>query len=125
MEGRNVRTFARQCKAFRLVVTRLPPKGAAADLATSIGLGQCLATIAYGQLIAENAARLGVRADLVSAVFHSLVNDLGSSALSLASIAAIDSASRTLLRRMVAVPRTTVADWELVCERLTDSGTKG
>ncbi|HZN66599.1 MAG TPA: acyl-CoA dehydrogenase family protein [Tepidisphaeraceae bacterium] len=125
LAGRNVRTFARQCRAFRLFVTRNPPKSAAPDLATSIGLGQCLATIAYGQLIAENAARLRVPADLVSAVFHGLVNDLSASALSLASMAQTDSAGRTLLRRMVAVPRTTAADWESVCERLAESGPKG
>jgi hypothetical protein len=122
---RNVRAFARQCRAFRLFISRRQLGGPTTDLATSIALGQCLATIAYGQLIAENASRFRVPAELVAVTFHSLVSDLTTSALSLASMPQTDSASRNLLRRMVRVPRTAAADWEFVSERLTGNGAKG
>ena len=122
---RNVRKFSRQCKAFRHFIGRYPPKGATADLATSIALGHCLATIAFGQLVAENAGRLAVPAELVSAVFHSLVMDLSTSALSLASMAQTDSKARILLRRMLVVPRTAAADWEFVAERFAGASPRG
>ena len=121
----NVCRFARQCKAFARLVRRYPPRGAAADLATSIALGHCLATIAFGQLVAENAARLLIPAELVSAVFHSLVIDLSTSALSLASMANTQLNGRRTLRGMVAVPRTTTADWEFVAERLAGACPRG
>jgi acyl-CoA dehydrogenase len=117
----NVRKFARQCKAFARLIRRYPHRGAAADLATSIALGSCVATIAFGQLVAENAARLLIPAELVSAVFHSLVIDLSTSALSLASMAQTDSNARILLHRMVIAPRTMTADWEFVAERFAGS----
>jgi hypothetical protein len=90
-----------------------------------MALGHCLATIAFGQLVAENAARLLAPADLVSAVFHSLVIDLSASALALASTVQTDPGARKAARRMVAVPRTTPADWESVAERLTGAGARG
>jgi acyl-CoA dehydrogenase len=122
---RNVRKFARQCEAFGRFVGRHPRGVAGADLATSMALGHCLATIAFGQLVAENAARLLAPADLVSAVFHSLVIDLSASALALASTVQTDPGARKAARRMVAVPRTTPADWESVAERLTGAGARG
>lgn len=122
---RNVRRFARQCQAFAHFIRRYPPKGAAADLATSIPRGHCLACIAFGQLVAENAARLIVPAELVSAVFHSLVMDLSTAALSLASMAQTGPKARILLHRMVIVPRTTTEDWEFVAERLTRTSPRG
>jgi len=121
---RNVRRFARQCQAFRRFISRRP-KGEAPDLATSIGLGHCLATIAFGQLIAENAALLLAPAELVSAVFHSLVIDLSTSALSLASMVHPQLKGTSHLRRMVVVPRTTANDWEFVAGRLTGACPRG
>ena len=121
---RNVRRFARQCQAFRRFISRRP-KGEAPDLATSIGLGHCLATIAFGQLIAENAALLLAPAELVSAVFHSLVIDLSTSALSLASMVHPQLKGTSHLRRMVVVPRTTADDWEFAARRLTSACQRG
>ena len=121
----NVRKFSRQCKVFRHFFSRYRHKVAAADLATSVALGHCMATIAFGQVVAENAARLLVPSALVSAVFHSLVIDLSTSALSLASMAETELRGRNLLRRMVIVPRTTTADWEFVAERLTGASVRG
>lgn len=115
----NVRTFARQAKALRLCLRAGRCKRAlAAGTETALALGQCLATVAYGQLIAENAARLGVAPALVSAVFHLLVNDLSGSALALASSPDLGPAGRALVRRVVAVPRTSRADWDDVAGRV-------
>ena len=122
---RNVRRFARQCEAFGHFISRYPPRDATADLATSIALGRCLAAIAFGQLIAESAARLLVPAALVSAIFHSLVIDLSTSALSLASTVRTEPKGRNLLRQMVIVPWTTTADWEFVAEQLTGTSPRG
>ena len=112
---RNVRAFVRQAKAFRHLVRRRPrARATSADLETSLALGQCLATIAYAQLVAENSTRLDVPAPFVSAIFHSLVSDLSGLALALASIAHLDTATRVSARRMIAVPRTTCAEWDSV-----------
>jgi acyl-CoA dehydrogenase len=116
---RNVRLFVRQAKAFRRLIRRQPPgHSTPANLETSLALGQCLATIAYAQLVAENCARLDVPTPLVSAIFQSLVSDLSGLALSLASISHLDPAYRVLARRMVAIPRTTSAQWEFVSGRV-------
>jgi acyl-CoA dehydrogenase len=123
---RNVRAFVRQAKAFRRLIRRQPPARATApDLEISLALGQCLATIAYAQLVAENSTRLDVPAPLVSAIFHSLVSDLSGLGLSLASISHLDPATRVLARRMVAVPRTTRAEWEFVSGRVAAPGPQG
>jgi acyl-CoA dehydrogenase len=122
---RNVRKFARQCEAFARFVGRYHPRRAEADMATSVALGHCLATIAFGQLVAENAARLHAPLGLVSAVFHSLVVDLSTSALTLASLVQTEPGHKNPLRRMVAVPRTSTADWEAVAGRLTGAIPRG
>ncbi|HEX4054033.1 MAG TPA: acyl-CoA dehydrogenase [Tepidisphaeraceae bacterium] len=109
----NARLFAKQVRAFRLFI-RHRPRTLAADTRTAIAVGQCLATIAYAQLIAENAARLGIPSQIISAIFHQLVNDLSVSALSLSSSHRLDATSRILIRRLVAVPQTPDADWDFV-----------
>ena len=91
-----------------------------ADPRVSLALGQCLATIAYAQLIAENARRLVVAAEMISTIFHLLVSDLSASALALASLPRVDAVSRILIRRLVAVPRTRTEDWDFVSARLDD-----
>jgi acyl-CoA dehydrogenase len=122
---RNVRKFARQCNAFARFVGEHDPEGAGPDAATSIALGHCLATIAFGQLVAENAARLHVPAELMSAIFHSLVLDHSTSALPLASMVQTEPEYRNPVRRMIAVPRTSAADWEFVAGRLTGTSPRG
>ena len=65
-----------------------------------LAIGQCLATIAYAQLIAENAARLDIPRQMTSAIFHLLVNDLSVFALSLASSPRLDAAGRALSKEL-------------------------
>jgi acyl-CoA dehydrogenase len=112
----NVRLFARQSKAFSLWVQSHPPSH---SMGTSIELsiGQCLATIAYAQLIAENAVHLKVPAEMISVIFHLLVNDLSSCALSLASCRGLERASGKVIRRVVSIPGTTDAEWDFVLRR--------
>ena len=112
----NVRLFARQAKAFSLLVNRDQPS-IPADMTIGLAIGQCLATIAYAQLIAENAAHLDIPRQMISAIFHLLVNDLSVFALSLASSARLDAAGRTLIKRIVMVPKSADADWDFVLQR--------
>ncbi len=115
----NVRRFAKQARAFRRFL-----RGAAAprlnldDTEVALALGRCLATIAYAQLIAEHACRLGVEPQIISAVFHLIVADLGSAALALASLPQLETGDQALLCRMVVVPRTAPADWDAVRARM-------
>jgi acyl-CoA dehydrogenase len=116
----NVRLFVRQIKRFRLFLfaQRATKRADRTDLQHALALGQCLATIAYAQLIAENASLLDVPDEIISAIFHSLIGDLNAAALALASLPQTDVASRFILRRMITVPRTTQADWDFVAGRL-------
>jgi acyl-CoA dehydrogenase len=119
----NVRRFARQVIAFRRLLRHrtAPQADAAGDTQTAIALGHCMATIAYAQLVAENALRLGVPPQLISVIFHGLVNDLSAAALSLAALPNVGSTLRNLLRKVVAVPRTPAADWEFIARRIVDA----
>jgi hypothetical protein len=113
-----VRLFASRAKAFTLFVRRLSKRSAGADPEVSIALGKCLAIIAYAQLVAENAVLLAIPPQIISVIFHLLVNDLSALALALASFPALDRVSRVLIRRVVAVPRTTLAQWDYVCGQM-------
>jgi acyl-CoA dehydrogenase len=115
----NVRVFAKQATALALFVRgRRGRPDVAADPALALVLGHCLATVVYGQLIAENSVLLEVPAKIVAAVFHLLVHDLSISALTLASSPRLDAASRHLIRRLVQVPQTTEAEWSFVLARV-------
>jgi acyl-CoA dehydrogenase len=107
----NVRVFARQAKAFSLLV-RHCRRGGGMDAAISLAVGHCLATIAYAQLIAENCSRLDMPIQIVATIFHLLVNDMSTSALALASSGHLDLAGRKLIRRMIEIPQTPGADWD-------------
>ncbi len=117
----NVRIFARQAKAFRLFA-RSQSRRPEANAQTAIALGQGMATIAYGQLVAENAVYSGVPLEIVSVIFHLLVNDLSSSALAMASSDHLSASSRVLIERVVAIPRTTNAQWDFLLQRAMMSG---
>ncbi|MGH7214653.1 MAG: hypothetical protein ACREIT_07815, partial [Tepidisphaeraceae bacterium] len=119
MSVRNVRLFVSQARAFRLFLNagRLN-RAATDDTQLALALGHCLATIAYGQLIAENAALLGVPAPMVSAMFHTLVADLSASALALASFPRLSALRRVLIGRLIAIPRSSSADWDFVSAKL-------
>lgn len=116
----NVRIFARQVKAFRLFARSRTLRARAADTQITLALGQCLATIVYGQLVAENAAHCQIPPQMVSAMFHLLISDLSAAVLNLASFNR--DVSRTLLARMVAIPKTSDADWSFVLERARMAG---
>jgi hypothetical protein len=79
-----------------------------------MALGQCFATIAYGQLIAENTARLDLPGAITSSIFALLVEDLSSLALRLAAIPGISSGMRETISRMVEIPSVNSADWDFV-----------
>ena len=70
-----MRLFVNQISAFRRVL-RAVGVADRADTQLSLAIGECLATIVYGQLIAENAQRLHVADSLVSVIFDLLVHDL-------------------------------------------------
>jgi acyl-CoA dehydrogenase len=103
----NVRGFVRQAKAFRDFARTLhAQRNAVTDTLLAMALGQCVATIVYGQLIAENALCLKVPADILSSIFHFLVSDLSAAAMPLASLPELDAADRTMIERMIVVPST-------------------
>jgi acyl-CoA dehydrogenase len=115
----NVRLFARQVKAVRTLLRAAQAgKIDSADMQFTMALGQCLATIAYGQLIAEHARHLALPREWISILFHLLVTDLNSAGVSFASLPAMTLAIRNAARRLVAVPRTTQADWDFISARM-------
>lgn len=129
----NVRRFARQVRAFARLVRHQAkrPKNvtdeeaaqhadapaAAADIRFTLGMGQCMATVGYAQLIAENAISFAVPVPMISTVFHLLVSDLSTAAATLAALPGLDDRSRALALRLIAVPRTAESDWNFVADR--------
>jgi acyl-CoA dehydrogenase len=108
----NVALFIRQAATFRRFVQNHElQRSGKSDTQISLALGQCLATIAYGELVAQNATRLKVPAELVSVIFSLLVTDLNASAIQLGSIPSLGGPQRALIARMVKVPRTSAAEW--------------
>jgi hypothetical protein len=92
------------------------------DMGIALSAGQCLATIAYAQLIAENAVCLNIPVQMISVIFHFLVNDLSICALSMASARGLDVESRKLIRRLVSIPKTTDAEWDFILQRARAAG---
>ena len=82
-----------------------------------------MATVAFAQLIAENAMLFGIPSPLISAMFHLLVSDLSDSARELAASPGIDVATRARARRLIAIPNTADSDWECVMDEA--NGLKG
>ena len=117
----NVRLFLRQAAAVRRFICRAEVwhnAGAKADLETTLLLGQCLACLAYAQLIAEAATTFQTPPPLVCAMFDLLIADLTAAALTLAALPQLGTRDRLLLRRAIAVPQTTSAEWESVALRV-------
>jgi acyl-CoA dehydrogenase len=115
----NVRIFARQAKAFQLMVRRrwlecLP----AAESPATQAMGHCLGVIAYAQLIAEHALRLHIPAPLIAVIFHTHVVDFSTAALALASCGEPCLGTPFQFRRMMSIPKTNQADWDFVAERM-------
>jgi acyl-CoA dehydrogenase len=129
---RNVRRFVRQIKTFARL-TRHRAESAegqrsssagdstgtvTADLGVVLSLGECMATIAYAQLIAENATLFELERPLVSAIFHLLITDLSNAAQTLAALPELDLGTRRLARQMIVVPMTAGSDWNYVAEQM-------
>ena len=111
----NVRIFAGQAARFALFVRRLQIKNALlADPETAIAFGNCLATITYAQLIAENCILLKIDKHLISAIFHLLVQDLSTLALSVAALPLLSDSQRAQIRRLIIAPQPRGADWDFV-----------
>jgi acyl-CoA dehydrogenase len=103
----NVRAFAKQAADFGIFIRRARIKATLlADPETAIALGNCLATITYAQLIAENCIALKIPDQMVSTIFHLLVQDLSMLALSAATLPRLDDTERMRIRRLIVVPQT-------------------
>jgi acyl-CoA dehydrogenase len=115
----NVPVFVKQVAAFRRFVangaTALNPDG---NAGLHIGLGKCLSTIAYAQLVAENCIAMEIAASTIGIIFHGIVEDLSAEALKLAALFPPRSAPRRLLKRLVRVPETSSADLQAVAEQI-------
>ena len=111
---RNVRLFVGQVRRFRGFLRGDSAKRDITDMQYALALGRCLATIAYAQLIGENARLLDVPAEMISSIFHLLVIDLGAATLTLASLPKLDTAARLHLQQLSIVPVTAQADWDFV-----------
>jgi acyl-CoA dehydrogenase len=105
-----VRSFVKQAKRFQLFTRDAPASAVAADTAVAMGTGRVMATIAYGQLIAENCARVSVPAQIVSLIFHLLGLDIGA-----VTSAAFDGAFTPAYKHAPAPPPT---DFTFVWERV-------
>jgi len=114
----NVASFAHQVEAFQDFIRHNKTDDGAWDLQVTMALGQCFSTIAYGQLVAENSTRLKVPDELTSVIFSTLVADLSTFALQLASIPRIDESMRKWILRIVEIPKTSASDWDWIGQRM-------
>ena len=119
----NVRLFAKQVKAFSLLVRRKTSSAAILhDPEGSLLMGKCLAAIAYGQVIIEHCTLLCVETQSINAIFELLVTDLSTLALPLTAHPLLDKIARAAVTRLIVIPRTCAADWELVSEKMASVG---
>jgi acyl-CoA dehydrogenase len=113
----NLQIFSEQARGFRELAISLAAAGAETkDQSVDLALGQCTATIAYAQLVAENAARLEISTSMIAVIFHFLVQDLTASMLALSSLPGVKPAAAPL----ISIPRTSSADWDFVFARLAE-----
>ena len=113
----NVRLFVKQAKAFRLfVLASEARKRDKARVDWTIALGRCLSTIAYAQLIAENAVLAQIPNTMMSVIFEQLVESLSSEALQLAALAPSSSLTKLLIERMDVRPQRQASDLLAVAE---------
>jgi acyl-CoA dehydrogenase len=90
----------------------------AGDLCTTLCLAQCVAIVAYAQLIAENAAIFAMPAPIVSAIFHLLILDMTTAAAALCALPERRISKPAHRARLFAIPQTTGADWNFVAAQL-------
>lgn len=116
----NVALFTRQTEAFHQAIQSEKSEGATArDLEITMAIGQCFATIVFGQLVAENAVRLRLPNEMTSAIFSVLVGDLSALALQLAAIPRIDDVIRAGVLKMVECASSRAEDWEFVGRKMS------
>jgi acyl-CoA dehydrogenase len=117
----NVAIFAKQAGAFASVIRDYTGGfDRAADMEITISLGRCLASIAYGQLICENAKRFAVPPEIISVIFDSLVQDMNASALALASSPRAEGINKSSIEQMVTASKSRIADWDFVAARVVN-----
>jgi len=118
----NVKLFAKAVKAFQLFVQGLAVDHTSrAEMPSTLALGQCLAIVAYAQLIAENIVRLQISRPLTAALFHALANDFNTAALALASCWEPSEVRPIHIRRMIAVSRITQAELEALSKKMLET----
>jgi acyl-CoA dehydrogenase len=110
----NVALFGQQAELFGQIA-----KGEdQSNLQVNMAMGQCFATVVYGQLVAEHASRLQLPTEMVSTIFSLFVGDMNTLAFQLAAIPELDSTKRAQLLEIARLPQATAADWEFVAARL-------
>jgi acyl-CoA dehydrogenase len=113
----NVRLFVKQAKAFRLFVLATEArKRDKSRVDWTIALGRCLSTLAYAQLIAENAVLAQIPNAMVSVIFAQLVESLSNEAIQLAALAPSSSLAKLLIERMDVRPQRQASDLLAVAE---------
>ena len=117
----NVVLFARQAACFRRFVKALGGRADRTDLRASVALGKCMATLAYAQLIAENAARLALPEALVGCLFALQVNDMNHAAMELSATGVMDE---RWTKKMIKVPRHSDTGWTQVAQAVRALGSQ-
>jgi acyl-CoA dehydrogenase len=89
----NVRIFREQTEGFRSLLLKATPDATQQkDIDFLLAVGEIFTLVVYGQLILENAERLGVPDDLVDQIFDFMVRDFSKFALQLYSKASATEA---------------------------------
>ncbi|MGH7177190.1 MAG: acyl-CoA dehydrogenase family protein [Tepidisphaeraceae bacterium] len=116
----NVRLFVGQIRAFRgSFLTGLLDANPKSQPALTILLGRCLSTIAYGQLIAENAVLSEIPVPMITVIFHQLVQQLSAEAAELSLHEQVRLLRRGLIRWMIVQPRTPPTDMKSLADHIT------
>ena len=103
----NIKRFARQTKAFRDFARTLhAQRSAVTDTQLAMARGAMRRHHCLWTTPPENASRLDVPEEMLSAIFQFLVADLSVAALSLASLPELEMPNRSLVRRMIVIPAT-------------------
>jgi acyl-CoA dehydrogenase len=117
----NVRRFVCQAKALRRFAWAGRSRKDWADGADGlIALGRCLSTLAYAQLVAEQAVLARVPLAMVAVIFEQLVESLGEDSLQVAALTRRGSRLNRLIGQVHLRPRTTATETAAVGEWVAD-----
>jgi acyl-CoA dehydrogenase len=114
----NVRLFVEQVRAYRKFARGVTAMNLTSHAGLLIAVGKCFAVVVYAQLVAETCATVAAAPEMVSVLFHTLVEDLSEEALRLAAMFPPGATERAQLRPVVRVPRTEAGELALVSETL-------